>query len=91
MYLRDKKMQHVLGSLDNNPLLMDYLIKKQVGISTLPFMGMDSKYQYFTSFRVINLHIRIGDDDLRSVRNKYVHQRFQLSLSPRNLGQACCL
>ena len=37
-------MQHVLGSLDNNPLLMDALIKKQVGIDCLPFMGMDSKF-----------------------------------------------
>ena len=37
-------MQHVLGSLDNNPLLMDVLIKKQVGIDCLPFMGMDSKF-----------------------------------------------
>jgi hypothetical protein len=37
-------MQHVLGSLDNNPLLMDALIKKQIGIDCLPFMGMDSKF-----------------------------------------------
>jgi hypothetical protein len=81
-------MQHVLGSLDNNPLLMDALIKKQVGIDCLPFMGMDSKFSLIYRF---SNQSRIWNNDLRSFRNQHVYARLELPISPCDFRQACRL
>ena len=59
------KMQYLLSSLDGVDLNLEYLIKNQIGVQPLPFVGMDSKYYsralrlfFIFAFRIWNTNLR---------------------------------
>ena len=39
-------MQSVISNLDGVDLHLEYLVLNQIGVQSLPFVGMDSKYRW---------------------------------------------